>query len=423
VKLDLLPILRQLENERQINEDVLIEAVRSAIEMASRKTLHHLTDIDVHVDNKKLEITVYERKRVVDVVSNDAEEMTLPEALEIDPEAEIGGEVKVETTLKDFGRIAAQTAKQVIRQRIREAERHNIFEEFKAKEGKVLTGFIKRHAKGNLLVDVGRAEGVLPHKEQPPREMYRYGDRLKAYVLSVEKTPRGPQIVLSRSAPELVLALFELEVPEVFDGTIEIRGVAREPGYRTKIAVSSRDSNVDPVGACVGMKGMRVKAVMDELGGEKIDIIRWDPSPAVYLSNALSPASIMKVEVDEEARIAYVVAAQDQLSLAIGKRGQNARLAAKLTGWQITIEGEQDKAEVAAAAKAAETEPSDTDAARQSDLTQLSGVGKQTAQILVNAGYETVRSVSEAEPEKLSQLEGIGSKLADKIIQSAKELV
>jgi N utilization substance protein A len=253
--------------------------------------------------------------------------------------------------------------------------------------------------------------------------MYRYGDRLKAYVLSVEKTPRGPQIVLSRSAPELVLALFELEVPEVFDGTIEIRGVAREPGYRTKIAVSSRDSNVDPVGACVGMKGMRVKAVMDELGGEKIDIIRWDPSPAVYLSNALSPASIMKVEVDEEARIAYVVAAQDQLSLAIGKRGQNARLAAKLTGWQITIEGEQDKAEVAAAAKAAETEPSDTDAARQSDLTQLSGVGKQTAQILVNAGYETVRSVSEAEPEKLSQLEGIGSKLADKIIQSAKELV
>ncbi len=333
-------ILQQLQAEKSVNKETLIEAIRSAIEMAARKSFHPSANITVDVDPKTLGFKVYAIRTVVDEVKDPTTEMSLEEAVQLNSEATVGDRLKVREEPKDFGRIAAQTAKQVIIQKIKDAERENVYDEFKKREGDLITGVVKRISHGNIIVSVGRAEAVLPTREQSPRENFKPGDRIRAYLLEVDRSPKGPQVVLSRATPELVRALFELEVPEIYDGTIEIMGVAREPGSRTKIGVKSNDSNVDAVGACVGMKGSRVRAVVEELCGEKIDIVRWSADPEEMCANALNPADILNMTVDEENRVILVVVPHDQLSLAIGKRGQNARLASRLMGWNIDIKSD-----------------------------------------------------------------------------------
>ena len=335
-------ILQQLEAEKSIDRDTLLEAIRSAIESAARKGVAHAANVTVDVDPDTVTFKVFEIREVVEKVTDPAQQISLEDALQLNPDVVVGNRLKVPAEPKDFGRIAAQTAKQVIIQKIKDAERENVFEEFQKRKGELITGIVKRVSHGNVFVGIGKAEAVLPHREQSPRENFKPGDRIRAYLFDVDKGPRGAQVVLSRTSPELVRALFELEVPEIYDGTIEIKAIAREAGSRTKVAVVSTDANVDAVGACVGMKGSRVRAVVEELSGEKIDIVRWSDDPAEVCTNALNPADIIGMTVDAETRSILVVVPHDQLSLAIGKRGQNARLASKLIGWNIDIRSDQE---------------------------------------------------------------------------------
>lgn len=338
-------ILQQLEAEKSIDRQTLLNAICSAIESAARKSLTHVADIAVDVDPNTLEFHVFEIRNIVEKIEDPTRDMLIDEAKELNPNVVIGNRLKVPVKPQDFGRIAAQTAKQVIIQRIKDAERDNVFEEFRQRQGELVTGIVKRINHGNVIVSIGKAEAVLPHREQSPRENFKPGDRIRAYLLEVDKSGRGAQLLLSRTVPELVRGLFELEVPEIYDGTIEIKAVSREPGNRTKVAVMSHDPNVDPVGACVGMKGSRVRTVVEDLCGEKIDIVRWSANPLEFCANALNPADILSISMDEDAREIRVVVPSDQLSLAIGKRGQNARLASKLVGWNIDISGDKEEVE------------------------------------------------------------------------------
>ncbi|MCP4643416.1 MAG: transcription termination/antitermination protein NusA [bacterium] len=337
-------ILQQLQAEKSIERDTLLEAIRSALESAARKSFHHAANVTVEVDENTLSFKVYEIRSVVEEVEDPTRELSTEEARELNPDASVGDRLKVLAEPKDFGRIAAQTAKQVIIQKIRDAERDNVYDEYKKREGELITGVVKRMSHGNLIIGLGRGEAVLPIREQSPRESFKPGDRIRAFLLEVEKSARGPQIVLSRTSPQLVKALFDLEVPEIYDGTIEIKGIAREAGSRTKIAVASNDPNVDAVGACVGMKGSRVRTVVEELCGEKIDIVRWGEDPVEMCGNALNPADILDISVDEDNHSILVIVPHDQLSLAIGKRGQNARLASRLMGWNIDIKSDVELA-------------------------------------------------------------------------------
>lgn len=337
-------ILQQLEAEKSVNRETLIEAIRSALESAARKSMSHAANVLVEADPNTLEFRVFEIRTVVEKVEDDTTEISLDEAREMNPDVQVGNMLKVSAEPKDFGRIAAQTAKQVIIQKIKDAERDNIYDEFKGREGELVSGIVKRMSHGNLIVLVDRAEAIVPPREQAAREIFKPGDRIRAYLVEVEKTARGAQVILSRSTPLLVRRLFEHEVPEIYDGTIEIKAIAREAGSRTKIAVHSNDPNVDPVGACVGMKGSRVRAVVEELSGEKIDIVRWSENPAELCGNALNPADILDMTLDEDEKTILVIVPHDQLSLAIGKKGQNARLASKLIGWNIDIRSDLELA-------------------------------------------------------------------------------
>ncbi len=348
---ELIRALEQLEEERGISKAVVLEAVESALVSAYKKNFGGTgQNVRVEVDPKTGEIRVFSVKTVVERVQDPATELSLEEMRKEDPTAEIGDVVEEEITPKEFGRIAAQAAKQVVVQRIREAEREMVKREFEEREKQLVTGLVQRVEKGNVYVDLGRrVEGVLSKTEQIPRESYRQGERIKVYVMEVRDAPRGPQIHVSRAHPGLVRALFEQEVPEIREGIVVIQNVAREPGARTKIAVYSRDRNVDPVGACVGPKGSRVQAVVDELRGEKVDIVPWSSDPAQFVAAALQPAKVLRVEIDEETKTARVIVPDNQLSLAIGREGQNARLAAKLTGWRIDIKSETQVREQEAA--------------------------------------------------------------------------
>ena len=337
MSVEFIRALEQLEKEKGVNKEVLIEAIEAALISAYRKNFGMAQNVKVVVDKTSGDVRVYGVKKVVSEISDQYSEMLLDDAQKINQELQIDDEVEIEVTPKSFGRIAAQTAKQVVMQRIREAERGVIFDEFSNKAGEIVTGVIQRIERKDVYIDLGKAEAVLPFSEQPMREEYKFNDRMKIFILDVQKTNRGPQIIVSRTHPNLVKRLFELEVPEIYNGVVEIKNLAREAGSRTKIAVYSRDENVDPVGACVGQKGSRVQAIVDELMTEKIDIIRWSSDPAEYISSSLSPAKVMRVAIDESERSAEVIVPDNQLSLAIGKEGQNARLAAKLTGWKIDI--------------------------------------------------------------------------------------
>lgn len=334
---EFIEAIAALEKEKDISKDILIEAIESALVSAYKKNYGTSQNVRVNIDRDEGDIDVFMRKDVVEEVYDDMVEISLEEALEIDPRYVAGDVVEYQVTPRDFGRIAAQTAKQVVVQRIREAERGMIFDDYITRQGELITGTIQRISNETVFVNMGKAEGILAATERVPGEKYEINDRIKVYIMDVKKTTKGPQVFLSRSHPGLVKRLFELEVPEIGDGTVEIKSIAREAGSRTKLAVYTADENVDPVGACVGTRGSRVQNIVDELFGEKIDIITWNDDPEILISNVLSPAKVEKVIIDEEEKSAAVIVPDYQLSLAIGKEGQNVRLAAKVCGWKIDI--------------------------------------------------------------------------------------
>jgi len=343
---ELVGALEELEKDRGVSRDILIEAIEAAVISAYKRNYGSAQNVSVNINESTGEINVFARKVVVEEVSDESMEISTEEARQMDPEYKVGDVVDIEVTPQNFGRIAAQTAKQVVIQRIREAERAIIYEDYSNREGDIVTGIVQRREHQNVQVDLGRTEAILPLSEQVRREDYSPGSRIKVYITEVRKTPKGPQVIVSRTHPGVLKRLFELEVPEIQEGIVEIREVAREAGSRSKIAVSSRDRNVDPVGACVGPRGMRVQAVVSELKGEKIDVVAWHPDPGRFVAQALSPAKVEAVRVSRDEKSAIAIVPDDKLSLAIGREGQNARLAARLTGMRIDIKS-QSQAEFA----------------------------------------------------------------------------
>jgi N utilization substance protein A len=355
MKNDLLTAMTQLAAEKGLTRDDVREALEAAIVSAYKRD-HDGANVIARLDPASGEARVYVLKRVVETVSDPRTEISLEEARAIRPDAQLGTEVEVEVrkvTPQDFGRIGAQTAKQVILQRLREKERENVYNEYIDRQGDIIVGTVQRVDSRGVILDLGRAEALMPPQEQIPTERYRPGQRLRVYVLEVNKTQKGPQIIVSRAHRDFLKRLFELEVPEIFAGTVELKAIAREPGSRSKVAVYARQEGLDPVGACVGVRGTRIMNIVNELGGEKIDVVRWHADPAVFVANALSPAQVLSVDIDEATRTALVIVPEKQLSLAIGKDGQNARLAAKLTGWRIDIKSDTAARQEAEAAQQA----------------------------------------------------------------------
>lgn len=336
----LFEALDYLEKDKGIDKDILIEALEAALISAYKKNFDSATNVRVDLKPESSQMSLFAQKTIVEEVENEQIEISLEDAKEIDPNYDLADIIEVEVTPKDFGRIAAQAAKQVVTQRVREAERGVVYEQYIDHEEDVITGIIQRKNHRFVYVNLGKVEAKLSEADQMTTDEYNVHDRIKVYVTKVEKTTKGPQILISRSHPGLLKRLFEMEVPEIYDGVVEIKSIAREAGDRSKLAVYAADEDIDPVGSCVGQKGQRVQAIVDELNGEKIDIVEWSDDPAIFVSNALSPSKVTKVILNEEARETTVIVPDYQLSLAIGKRGQNARLAAKLTGWKIDIKSE-----------------------------------------------------------------------------------
>ena len=439
--LNLTQIIEQVGRDKGINKDILISALEAAMLKAAEKRFGAGKDIEAHYDEEAGEIELFVFKNVVEEVEDEELEITLEAAVEFDPEAAIGDSLGLKLDSHEFGRIDAQTAKQIIIQKVRDAEREIVFNEYTDKKGEIITGIVQRFDKGDIVVDLGRAEAVLPKKEQVRREGYRHGERVRGIVLDVLKESKGPQVIMSRTHPGFLIKLFQLEVPEIFEGFVEIKGAAREPGDRAKIAVSSHSPDVDPVGACVGVKGSRVQSVVQELKGEKIDIVNWSADDAIFVKNTLSPAQISRVLVDEAEHAMEVIVPDDQLSLAIGKKGQNVRLAVRLTGWKIDIHTEEQSTELEVETltpeealkkelEAAESlgilkEAGDSgeaaSPAEPSGVDSLDGIGPKTADALKEAGFETVESIASSSVEELSTVEGVGPKKAEKIIAAAGE--
>jgi len=402
-------IIEQVGRDKGIEKEVIIDALESAVLTASRRKFGAEKDIEAHYNAESGEVELFQFVNVVENVEDSETEVSLEEARQLDEEAELGDSLGIKLDTSDFGRIAAQTAKQVIIQRVRDAERENIYNEFKDRKGELVTGSVQRIERGNLYVSIGRAEAVLYSREQVPGESYRQGERIRAYILDVQKIARGPQIFLSRTHPGLLTRLFELEVPEISEGIIKIVSAAREPRERAKISVRTKDSDVDPVGACVGMRGSRVQSVVQELRGERIDIVPYAEDSAKYVCNALSPAKISTVYLDEENRYMEVIVPDDQLSLAIGKKGQNVRLASKLTGWKIDIKSESKMEKMSEEAREA--------------LKTIPNVGDVMARVLYNEGYGSVEDMASADAEELARKAGISQKTLEKIVASAREMV
>ena len=338
---ELILALEELEKEKGIEKAYLLESIETALVTAYKKNFDSLENVKVVMDQDTGATHVYSVKDVVKTVEDSALQVSVEQAKKINKGLEEGDKVEIEIVPKDFGRIAAQTAKQVIIQKLREAERNIVYTEFNDRKGEIVSGLVQKADKNIVVLDLGKLEGIMPTKEQIPTERYRVNDKVKGYVLDVERGEKGaPQVIVSRSHPDFVRKLLEFEIPEIYEGLIEIKSVSRDPGYRSKVAVYSPDENIDPVGSCVGQKGVRIQNVINELNGEKIDVIEWNPDPAIFISAALLPAKIMAVDIKEEEKFAQVIVPDDQLSLAIGKSGQNARLAARLTNWKIDIKSE-----------------------------------------------------------------------------------
>ncbi len=406
---ELMRIIEQVSRQRGVDKSVLIKAIEDAVRVAVRKRFGPNHDIEVSFNEELGEVEVFEFKDVVENVIDPDRQISLKEALELDPEVQIGDSLGVKMDTNTLGRIAAQAAKQVIMQRFREAERDIIYDDFKDRKGEIVNGIVQRIERGSIIVNLGRTEAELPPEEQMPNESYKQGDRIRGYIIEVKHYSRGPQIILSRTHPDFVKVLFENEVPEITEGIVEIVEVAREPGSRSKIAVRSKDPDVDPVGACVGLKGRRVQAVVQELRGEKIDIVPWSPDPAKFVCNALAPAEIVRVIVDEANKSMEVVVPDDQLSLAIGKKGQNVRLAARLTGWNLDVISESRYNQ--ALKKGFES------------LLSLEHVDLKLATDLYDKGYGSAFELATADEEALLKIEGMTPEKAKLIIEEAKEYV
>lgn len=407
---ELLAVLEYMERERGIERESLIQALESALLSAARKSVVESNDIRINIDRETYDIRAIARKRVVEKVKNSHDEISWARARILNPEVQLGGTVDVEVTPKNFGRIAAQTAKQAIMHKIRQAEKERVFDEYRDSAGDIVSGAVRRFERGDVVVDLGRAEGLMPMRERVPSEEYQVGDRLRAFVLRVDNTPQGAEIILSRSHPNFVRRLFELEVSEISDGTVEVKGIAREAGFRSKIAVHSHDEKVDPVGACVGMRGIRVKNIVRELSGEKIDIVRWSEDIRTFVTNALAPAKLKHVTVVEQEHKVCVQVDNDQLSLAIGKKGQNARLTAKLTGWKVDIQREQTDGGFAEQVANAIAE-----------LARLEGVGPELAEKLVHGGFASMEGILAADSEDIASLDGFDMDLAAQVHQAVEK--
>jgi N utilization substance protein A len=402
---EFIAMLDYLERERGIKREILIEAVSNALLSASKKSVGASRDLHIAIDPKTGEIRALANLLVAERVTNPQDEISLEKARKLKPDAQVGEAVEVEVTPKNFGRIAAQTAKQAMMQRIRQVEKEMIYEEFKDRAGEIVSGTVRRFDRSDVILDLGKFEAVMPQRERVVVEDYNVGDRLRAYVVAVENGARGPEIIISRSHPNFVRRLFELEVSEIADGTVEIRGIAREAGYRTKIAVFSDNSKVDPVGACVGMRGSRVKNIVRELNNEKVDIIRWSSDPKEFVLEALKPAKVKNLVFDVEKKTATISVDEDQLSLAIGKKGQNARLTSRLTGWEINIEKEAPSTTVVEQ-KVAQ--------AAQTLSTSLPITGEQ-AMTLVKTGFTNLEGLRDAEVQDLVDILGVEEEKAREI--------
>ena len=407
---EILEALSQITKDKNIDMDFVIESLEAGLMLAAKKKFGNTENININIDRKSGEIKITASKKVVKEVADPSLEITLAEAKKIDPGAKSAGEVKVDIGFEEFGRNAILAAKQILIQKVKEAEREMIFDEYKDKIEDIVTGSVQQVDKGNLLVNLGRAEGIIPLKEQIPKERYRQGDRIRACILDVQKTTaKGPQIILSRADKRFLHRLFELEVPEIYERIVEIKAVAREPGERSKIAVSSIDDRVDPVGACVGVKGTRVQNIVRELSNERIDIIPWSAMPETFATSALAPAKVVHIDTSYDDNSMTIVVEDERLSLAIGRSGQNARLASKLIGWKINILSESEY-----------REQRKLEDQLKIYVSELPGVGKKLKEKLTETGIETIQDLAKSSIESLTQIEGIGQKKAASLIEAAK---
>lgn len=406
---DILAGLEFYEREKGISRDVLVNAVEEALLSAAKKAVGPARELRVTVDSKSGSIKAWAKLFVVEKVISKHDQISQFDARRLNPDAKLGDELEVEVTPTGFGRIAAQYAKQALMQQVRRAEKAMIFSEFKDRVGDIISGSVRRFERSDVFVDLGKYEALLPNKERVPTEEYQIGERIRCYVKAVEQGPHGPEIILSRADPRFVIKLFQVEVSEINDGTIEIKGIAREAGFRTKLAVYTRDEKVDPVGACVGLRGQRVKNIVRELNNEKVDIIKWSPNIRDYVTNALAPAKLKTFEIDEANRRVKIMVSEDQLSLAIGKRGQNARLTSKLTGWQVDIEAEVvvSKGFEEKVAEAVE------------QLAAIEGISREQADALVHSGLTRLEDLLLADEEDLREIPQIGDQ-AESILNAAR---
>ncbi|MBI3014107.1 MAG: transcription termination/antitermination protein NusA [Candidatus Tectomicrobia bacterium] len=417
---ELIRVIEQIGREKGISRETLVQAVEAAVVSASKKRFASMGNMEARLDPESGEVDLFNVKDVVEVVEDSETQISLAEARAVNPNADLGGKLVIPVQMEGLGRIAAQTAKQVIVQRVREAEREIVFNEFRGREGELVNCAVMRIERGNIIVDMGKTEGILPRREQSFREVFRRGERIRAYIVEVKKTPKGPQVILSRTHSGFLKKLFELEVPEVAEGTVEIVAGVREPSGRAKIAVRAKEKDVDPVGACVGVRGSRVQAIVQELRGEKIDIIQWTDDPVDFVKNALSPAKVSRITANPQEKAMEVIVPDDQLSLAIGKKGQNVRLAAKLSQWRIDIKSEAEHGK-----QEAERQKIALEKAR-GDLTgvqALKGVEEETIQLLMGNGFTNLTSVLEAPLERLQEIPGMDQEKALRIKELAHAFV
>lgn len=406
---DFLAIVDFYQRERGLDRETIVRAVEEALEATAKKSAREIGNLRIEIDRKTLDVKVFSIHKVVETATGSKDEISLAEARRIKADAKIGDMVEKPCAPGVMGRIAAAAAKQMIIQRLRQAERDKVYEEYKNTVGDIVSGTVRRFERSDVVVEVEHAEAIMAGDERPVTEQYQVGDRIRALVLRVERENSGPMIELSRSHPDFVRRLFEMEVSEIADGTVQIRGVAREPGFRTKLAVAAGDEKVDPVGACVGLRGMRVKNIVRELSGEKIDIVRWNEDIRQYIANALQPAKLVRATTDDATRTVKVLVAADQLSLAIGKKGQNARLTAKLTGWRVDIERE-----------ASDITFEEKVALAIAELAKVEGIGPERSEALVQAGFLTLEGILAADIADLEAVEGMDAASAEATHQAAE---
>jgi N utilization substance protein A len=411
VNYELMEAMAQIAREKSVDKSILVETLEAGLLSAGRKRFGQTADIQVKFDEPSGKILMRLKRRIVEDALDPAQEIDLEEAQQSEPDARLGQEFVQELTLEDLGRNAIAAAKQVLVQRVREAERERIYEDYHDRVGEMVRGTVQQVDRGNIYVKLDRSEAILPPREQIARDRYHQGDHIKAFIIAVDKLARGPQIILSRTHPEFLRRLFEAEVPEVAEKIIEIKGIAREPGSRAKVSVVSNDDKIDAVGACVGIKGSRVQAIVRELGGEKIDIVPWSQDPVVFVTRSLSPAKVLEAQIVDHEQKVLVSVADDQLSLAIGKGGQNARLAAKLTGWKIDLisKSERDRQR-------------EMEKRSRIDIEELEGAGPKLREKLIREGIETVQDLLKTSMEEILAIQGIGEKTAEKLIEEAKAL-